>query len=302
MGGFSLNYYPLAPEICLLIFVSISELNMNSNNRYLSESVDDDQFLRHPRAGSSGYILSNQYNQLNSHNQPARPSPSLQQQQTNNSLEQQRQALAQRRREVEDRTLASSEVSLGLLYESEKVGAATALEMSRQKEQLLNTETKLDEINSSLRQSEKHIQGIRSVFGSIRNYFSGQPASASAAPGTTQAQLPPAGNRNISSSASAGSGLAQGRQASFNDFNNRVSQTGQAQQSATQQYNAVDEQLDRNLDDMASSLARLKGLAQGLNTELDDHNQIIERVHDKAEVVGFKVDKQNKEMGRILKK
>ena len=280
---------------------------MNSNNRYLSESVDDDQFLRHPRAGSSGYILSNQYNQLNSHNQPARPPPSQQQQQTNNSLEQQRQVLAQRRREVEDRTLASSEVSLGLLYESEKVGAATAVEMSRQKEQLLNTETKLDEINSSLRQSEKHIQGIRSVFGSIRNYFSGQPASASVAPGTSQAQLPqPGGNRNISSSASAGSGLGQGlgqgRQASFNDFNNRVSQTGQAQHSATQQYNAVDEQLDRNLDDMASSLARLKGLAQGLNTELDDHNQIIERVHDKAEVVGFKVDKQNKDMGRILKK
>ena len=278
---------------------------MNSNNRYLSESVDDDQFLRHPRAGSSGYILSSQYNQLNSHNQPARPPPSQQQQQTNNSLEQQRQALAQRRREVEDRTLASSEVSLGLLYESEKVGAATAVEMSRQKEQLLNTETKLDEINSSLRQSEKHIQGIRSVFGSIRNYFSGQSASASASPGpgTSQAQLPPGGNRNISSSASAGSGLGQslgqGRQASFNDFNNRVSQAGQP---ASQTYNAVDEQLDRNLDDMATSLARLKGLAQGLNTELDDHNQIIERVHDKAEVVGFKVDKQNKEMGRILKK
>ena len=277
---------------------------MNSNNRYLSESVDDDQFLRHPRAGSSGYILSSQYNQLNSHNQPARPPPSQQQQQTNNSLEQQRQALAQRRREVEDRTLASSEVSLGLLYESEKVGAATAVEMSRQKEQLLNTETKLDEINSSLRQSEKHIQGIRSVFGSIRNYFSGQSASASA-PGSGPAQLPPGGNRNLSASASAGSGLGQqGRQADFNDFNNRVSQASQAtkQVPAGQSYNAVDEQLDRNLDDMANSLARLKGLAQGLNTELDDHNQIIERVHDKAEVVGFKVDKQNKEMGRILKK
>ena len=279
---------------------------MNSNNRYLSESVDDDQFLRHPRAGSSGYILSSQYNQLNSHNQPARPQPSQQQQQTNNSLEQQRQALAQRRREVEDRTLASSEVSLGLLYESEKVGAATAVEMSRQKEQLLNTETKLDEINSSLRQSEKHIQGIRSVFGSIRNYFSGQSASASAASGSSPAPLPPGGNRNLSASASAGSGLGQqGRQAEFNDFNNRVSQAGTARQQqvqAGQNYNAVDEQLDRNLDDMASSLARLKGLAQGLNTELVDHNQIIERVHDKAEVVGFKVDKPNKEMGRILKK
>ena len=220
------------------------------------------------------------------------------------------QALAQRRKEVEDRTLASSEVSLGLLYESEKViprlglvyisftvdfqvGAETAVELSRQKEQLLNTESKLDEINSSLRQSERHIQGIRSVFGSIRNYFSGHSASAPAA------QQPPSGpvNRNIpASSSSPGPGLT-----SYNDFNNRVSQS-QISAGHNQNYNAVDEKLDRNLDDMATSLARLKGLAQGLNTELDDHNQIIERVHDKAEVVGFKVDKQNKEMGRILKK
>ena len=222
------------------------------------------------------------------------------------------QALAQRRKEVEDRTLASSEVSLGLLYESEKViarlglmyisftvdfqvGAETAVELSRQKEQLLNTESKLDEINSSLRQSERHIQGIRSVFGSIRNYFSGHSAAASA----PAAQQPPSGpvNRNIpASSSSPGPGLA-----SYNDFNNRVSQS-QTSAGHKQNYNAVDEKLDRNLDDMATSLARLKGLAQGLNTELDDHNQIIERVHDKAEVVGFKVDKQNKEMGRILKK
>ena len=60
-----------------------------------------------------------------------------------------------------------------------KVGSATAVELTRQKEQLLNTENKLDEINSSLRQSERHLQGIRSVFGSVKNYFSGR-SSASA--------------------------------------------------------------------------------------------------------------------------
>ena len=176
-----------------------------------------------------------------------------------------------------------------------QVGAATAVELTRQKEQLLNTESKLDEINSSLRQSERHIQGIRSVFGSIRNYFSGHSNSAQApAPAPAPAPAGP-GNRNLSSSASTGS--------SFNNLNNRVTQSHSAvDQISTQNYNAVDERLDRNLDDMASSLARLKGLAQGLNTELDDHDQIIGRVHDKAEVVGFKVEKQNRDMGRILKK
>ena len=68
---------------------------MNSNNWFGSETVDDDEFLRHPRSGS-GYMLSNQYNQLG-HNQgrpqpPPQPSPA----QSNNSLEQQRQVRTQK--------------------------------------------------------------------------------------------------------------------------------------------------------------------------------------------------------------
>ncbi|ODM91973.1 Synaptosomal-associated protein 29 [Orchesella cincta] len=74
--------------------------------------------------------------------------------------------------EIETRTLESSFRSLSLLHESEQIGNATAEELTRQREQLQNTEHKLDQINSSLRTSQKHIQGIKSVFGSIRNYFS----------------------------------------------------------------------------------------------------------------------------------
>ena len=61
--------------------------NMNSNNRFGSESIDDDQFLRHPRSGS-GYILSNQYNQLGHNNQQQSQSVPPR---SNSSLEQQRQ-------------------------------------------------------------------------------------------------------------------------------------------------------------------------------------------------------------------
>ena len=216
--------------------------------------------------------------------------------------------MIQKRKEVEERTLASSERGLDLLFESEKVGSATAVELTRQKEQLLNTESKLDEINSSLRQSERHLQGIRSVFGSIKNYFSGHSSSntASGQTGAGSANSNPAPgqvstNRNT---AQSGMGSSPG-QNSYNNFNNRVSQSHnnisemQKQQGMS---SAVDEQLDRNLDDMATSLARLKGLAQGLNTELDEHNDILERVNDKADMVGFKVDKQNKDMNKILKK
>merc|ERR1719341_2483661 len=129
--------------------------------------------------GTSGYLLPGSQGQPN---MPAKPSSqannSFNQQQAKNSqnhdLEKQRQLLIERRQELEERTLASSERGLGLLYESEKVGVATADELSRQKEQLMRTEQRLDDINSTLRNSEKHIQGIRSVFGAVRNYFGGR--------------------------------------------------------------------------------------------------------------------------------
>merc|ERR1719414_735868 len=101
----------------------------------------------------------------------------------------------ERKREIEQRTLESSNRSVGLLYESERTGQATAEELFRQKEQLKRTEARLDEINSTLKQSERHLQGIKSVFGGIRNYFRGGGANANAnnagvAPGTASNSMP----------------------------------------------------------------------------------------------------------------
>merc|ERR1712168_967739 len=248
-------------------------------NRFLDEEVDDDEFLRHPKSGSAGYMLP--------HQAPTQSNTSRHSAQQ--TLEQQRQQLAQRRRELEERTLASSERGLGLLHESEKVGVATAEELSRQKEQLIKTEQKLDDINSTLRNSEKHIQGIRSVFGSIRNYFSGHTTTAPP-PSHPAPQLP-----TTTTTPTLPPHQQQGYQDHHPGLRNKP---GVVQQTP----GSVDEALDRNLDDMASGLARLKGLAQGLNSELSEHNQILDRVSDKTEVVGFKVDKQNKDMNKILKK
>ncbi len=64
----------------------------------------------------------------------------------------------QKRREIEERTVDSSNRSLGLLYESERAGVATAEELNRQKEQLKRTEERLDDINSTLKTSERHLQ------------------------------------------------------------------------------------------------------------------------------------------------
>jgi synaptosomal-associated protein 29 len=260
----------------------------NSSNRNLfsnaddDDNIDDETFLRHPQSGSTGYMLPHD------RARGANTFPTN----THQDLESQRQELAMKRREIEDRTLQSSERGLGLLYESEKVGLATAEELTRQKEQLVRTEERLDDINSTLRNSEKHIQGIKSVFGSIRNYFSGRNAAPAQVGQATQPQ-----SSRVNNIQGGVNNLQQEQH--YQDHHPAVRNRPGMQHNPP---GSVDEALDRNLDDMANGLSRLKGLAQGLNEELNDHNDLIDRVNYKTENVGFKVEKQNKDMGKILGK
>ncbi|KAF8796110.1 Synaptosomal-associated protein 29 like protein [Argiope bruennichi] len=119
------------------------------------DDLDDNEFLNHPRQGSSGYILGNQ------------SSGSEQ-----NEWENRRRQLLEERRRIEERTLQSTNNSLGLLHESEQVGILTAEELVKQREQLQNIEENLDIINSTMRTSQKHINSLKSIFGGIKNYFS----------------------------------------------------------------------------------------------------------------------------------
>ncbi|CAG2162170.1 unnamed protein product [Oppiella nova] len=129
----------------------------NGNNRDSTvEDVDDMTFLRHPRQGSSGYMLANTDTTTDS----------------NTEWEDKRRQLLAERRAIEERTLESSKVSLGLVYETEKTGIETAEELVRQREQLDNVEEKLDSMNSIMRVSQKHLTSMKSIFGGFKNYFS----------------------------------------------------------------------------------------------------------------------------------
>lgn len=73
----------------------------------LEDDIDDETFLKSapPRSGLTTY---NQYNNFD------------------NGLEQKRQQLLQRKKEIEERTIQSTKRSISLLRDSEQIGAATA--------------------------------------------------------------------------------------------------------------------------------------------------------------------------------
>lgn len=259
-----------------------------SGHRYLGGSgalfeepeVDDETFLRNSRPRPSA-------------GQSASPDPLA-------ALDAQRQTLLERRLEIERRTLDSSSRSVGILRDSEQIGIATAEELMRQREQLENSSKRLDEINANLRFSQKHINGIKSVFSSLRNYISGKnEALPKIAP--TPSERPSESNlsevlynrpvRDLYDEhpSTRLRGLDSGAQ--------RDALHGEP--SGSKKMNQL---LEANLDEMVSSISRLKGLATSLGEEIDSQNDLIEDIHDKVESADGNINKQNKQMNKILGK
>jgi synaptosomal-associated protein 29 len=256
------------------------------------DEVDDETFLRHSKSGSSGYMLPSHLHQ------------------EKNTLDDNRLQLQERKKIIEERTVRSSERSISLLRDSEQIGVATAEELLRQREQLERTEKRLDDINNTLRFSQKHIQGIKSVFGSLKNYLSGK--SGDPAPG-------PSFKESDSSSSNAGMTVAPGRLADTLDssrgniglakenhpglrIRDLAGDDDTVRQPDTSSGSNVNKIVDRNLEDMCTSLTRLKGLAEGLGDEIDAQNEVLDRLNDKTDKADFSIIRQNKDMNKLLKK
>ncbi|XP_051170438.1 synaptosomal-associated protein 29 [Leptopilina boulardi] len=256
----------------------------------LENDVDDETFIKSaPRRPAVSPV----YNSYNSNNHSNR----------NNEIEEKHQDLVSRRNEIEQRTVKSSERSISLLRDSEEIGAATAEELIRQREQLERTEKRLDDINTTLRFSQKHIQGIKSVFGSLKNYLSGKSIDVPASSVTST--IPEShSSQAISSSSNLTNSLEQTRnhlsEGEHPIFRLRgLSDEESFNKSATNNVSAA---LERNLDEMSGSLARLKGLAIGLSEEIDSQNDLIDNIDDKTEKADIMLNKQNKDMKHLLKK
>lgn len=212
---------------------------------------------------------------------------------------QKRQQLMEERRRIEERTLASSKASLGLVYESEKVGLSTAEELIRQGEKLTKVDEGLDAINSTMRTTQKHLTSMKSMFGGIKNYFSKSDAPLPPPMGTKdtdqvtngsssrpkyESQLGstlesmsnnPVRSQNHPTFARKGIIFEEDEQDAARE-RMAVGKTGYSTRSKE-----IDKALDDNLSELGLGLGRLKNLAIGLGTEIETQNDMIERIMTK---------------------
>ncbi|XP_034230735.1 synaptosomal-associated protein 29 [Thrips palmi] len=220
---------------------------------------------------------------------------------------------AQKLKEIEDRALRSAQASISILRETEDIGVKTAEELMVQREKLERTEKNLDEINTTLRYSQKNINGIKSVFGSLKNYFSGRGdpkpttsdsagsssgASGSGYPSTASLKLAEAMEAKPESTGPH-PGLRIRGLADEDDGSDMRSPT--SSNPLQSRFNHINDILDKNMDEVGSSLTRLKGLAVGLGEEIESQNDLIGRIHDKTDRADVTIQRQNREIKRLLK-
>lgn len=262
------------------------------------DDVDDYEFLHHPKQGHSGYMLGNTADNSYDHSSG------------NNSRQMQ---IEDEVRRIAERTSDRSDRCLGLIYDSEKIGIATAEELLHQREQLQNSERKIDEVNASLKTTQKHITSIKSIFGGIKSYFSKSPeqrqrlldecpqkSSDTASALEEVVEKVKSEVKFEQQAASIHPGLRIRGLDDSPDDTDTLLQATSSSNSYRGRYADINKRIDSNLDEMSFGLDRLKGLARGLGDEIDEHNVIIERVTDKVDTGDLKMTQQNNQLRRIL--
>ncbi|XP_029915620.1 synaptosomal-associated protein 29 [Myripristis murdjan] len=201
----------------------------------------------------------------------------------------------------------SSYRSLGLIYESEKMGVETAEELTRQGEALKRTERMVDNMEQDLKTSQKHINSIKSVWGGLVNYFKGKPETkpppeqpnAYQASDKLQAALShsrehedkyQASHPNLRKIDTGGFGAS----ASIDDSSSR--QNGYPQNKYLKDAHQT---LDNNLDEMSLGLSRLKNLGLGLQSEIDDQDASLDSLLNKVDKMDLKIHNTNQQIKNL---
>lgn len=201
----------------------------------------------------------------------------------------------------------SSYRSLGLIYESEKMGVDTAEELTRQGEVLKRTDKMLDNMDQDLKTSQKHITSIKSVWGGMVNYFKGKPEvkpppeepksyqanerlQSAMSSSREQEDKYQASHPNLRKLDTGGFGAS----ASFDEGSSR--QNGYSQNRHLQ---AAHTTLDNNLDDMSDGLRRLKNLGLGLQSEIEEQDDSIDSLLNKVDKMDVKISNTNQQIKNL---
>ncbi|XP_002155969.1 synaptosomal-associated protein 29 [Hydra vulgaris] len=199
--------------------------------------------------------------------------------------------LKQQKELYEQRMIDSSFRSLRLINESQATALETAAELESQRLQLERTHKNLNKMDADLNQSDRHINSIKSIWGSVENWFK-KPANL------TKSNIVPAKISTLSQNVKNENAEIKNN---LNVIDKKVDLSWSNEVSIKNQKQSTNQIVDENLDQMLSGLKMLKSQALALGTEIDYQNDLIADIHVKAEKVDQRVDQQNLKIQKILR-
>ncbi|XP_072000855.1 synaptosomal-associated protein 29 isoform X2 [Engystomops pustulosus] len=198
-------------------------------------------------------------------------------------------------------TVDSSNRSLGLIYDSEKIGVETAEELMRQGEALKRTEKMVDKMEQDMKTSQRHINSIKSMFSGFTNYFRAKPVET---PPQNGAYDYTASNK-LKDAMSKSKEQEDKYEATHPNLLKRDAADNRGLGATSSEYQHKNpvlrdyhQKIDNNLDDMSLGLGRLKGLALGLQSEIDEQDDVLGRLTGKVDKLDLNIkttDKRIKE-------
>jgi hypothetical protein len=216
--------------------------------------------------------------------------------------------------------------SIRVASEATQVGSATITKLNEQKEQMIKMDENLDATNESLTRSNRVIRGMKSIGGSIANFFSKpkqhqsekldigavesqvraeQNAKAAAEREAATAGRDSSGRvkqkemsaeEKIRMERSIGSKMANGKYDKFNASSDRESEKAKA---AVQEFEANKQIEDQQLDALGELMDTLKMQAGVMNTELKTHAVIINHLDGQIDKTSTRIQQSNREMKKI---
>lgn len=204
----------------------------------------------------------------------------------------------------EDRQLESTRRIIMSIDESERVGVATAEELLRQGEQLDNIERKTTDMNQQMTTTQKHLNNIKSVFGGVKNWWTGRKSQQSTEPEPRQSKLKDTvenskndyhERRNVDTS---GFGSTEDE-----DLDTQFMAGSRKQMIQPVTNSHREKEIDENLGLMSDGISKLKGLALGLGGEIERQNEQIEtKINPQMDKLNYNLENQNTQMKKILRK
>ena len=189
-----------------------------------------------------------------------------------------------RKRMALENSCSSSSNCLESIESSLSIASHTKGDLAVQADQLNNVERNLNQMDEDLDTSAKHITNLKSVFGSIFNYFKADKSSSKSS------------NSNEINNRSSS---ADRRSCDNSQENYNLSHTIHTPHPSTAAV-SQEQKINQNLKNIEIGLSKMKSAAIDINYEIERQNEQLERIQQKSESTDVRLKAQNRQIANIL--